>query len=78
MHLVTSQGTNSQTESTAEDVRMDNRLTMDISRQLRHLLATMSADAEKCYNQINHIIMSLLLVAIIGSMGPVVAMLHPI
>jgi hypothetical protein len=51
---------------------------MDISRQLRHLLATMSANANKCYNQINHIIMSLLLLAIFGSMGPVVAMLHPI
>jgi hypothetical protein len=38
----------------------------------------MSADADKCYNRINHIIMSLLLLAIIGSMGPVVAMLHPI
>jgi hypothetical protein len=49
---------------------------MDISRQLRHLLATMSANADKCYNQISHIIMSLLLLAIIGSMGPVVAMLH--
>jgi hypothetical protein len=57
---------------------MDNRLPMDISRQLRHPLATMSANADKCYNQINHIIMSLLLLAIIGSMGPVVAMLHPI
>jgi hypothetical protein len=51
----------SQKESTAEDTHMDNRLTMDISRQLRHLLATMSADADKCYDRINHIIMSLLL-----------------
>jgi hypothetical protein len=68
----------SQKESTAEDACMDNQLTMDISRQLRHPLATMSADADKCHNQINHIIMSLLLLANIGSMGPVVAMLHPI
>jgi hypothetical protein len=51
---------------------------MDISRQLRHPLATMSANADKCYDQINYIIMFLLLLAIIGSMGPVVAMLHPI
>ncbi len=68
----------SQKEGTAEDARMYNRLTMDISRQLRHSLATMSADADKCYDRINHIIMSLLLLAIIGSMGPIVAMLHPI
>ncbi len=68
----------SQTESTAEDARMDNRLIMDISRQLMQPLATMSADADKCYNRINHIIMSLLLLAIVGSIGPVVAMLHPI
>jgi hypothetical protein len=37
----------SQKESTAEDARMDDRLTIDISRQLRHPLATMSANADK-------------------------------
>jgi hypothetical protein len=68
----------SQKESTAEDALMDNGLTMDISRQLRHPLATMSADANKCYDCINHIIMSLLLLAIIGCIGNIVAMLHPI
>jgi hypothetical protein len=66
----------SQKESTAEDACMDKQLTMEISRQLRHPLATMLANADKCYDQINHIIMSLLLLAIISSMGPVVAMLH--
>jgi hypothetical protein len=66
----------SQKESTAEDARTNNRLTMDISRQLRHPLATMSAVADKCYDKTNHIIMSLLLFTIIGSMGSVVAMLH--
>ena len=68
----------SQKESTAEDAKLDNKLTMDLSRQLRHPLATMLADADKCYDRINHIIMSLLLLAIIGTIGPVVAMLHPI
>ncbi len=68
----------SQKESTAEDARMDNRLAMDISRQLRHPLATMSADADKCYDRINHIIMLLLLLEIIGCIGNIVAMLHPI
>ena len=67
----------SQKKSTAEDVKLDNKLTMDLSRQLRHPLATMSADADKCYDRINHIIMSLLLLGIIGTIGPVVAMLHP-
>ena len=57
---------------------MDNRLTMDLSRQLKHPLATMSLDADKCYDRINHIIMSLLLMAIVGSVGSVVAMLSPI
>ncbi len=68
----------SQKESTAEDACMDNQLTMDISRQLRHPLATMSADSDKCNDRINHIIISLLFLAIIGLMGPMVAMLHPI
>ena len=68
----------SQKESTAEDAKLDNKLTMDPSRQLWRPLATMLADADKCYDRINHIIMSLLLLAIIGTIGPVVAMLHPI
>jgi hypothetical protein len=42
---------------------------------MKHPLATMSANADKCYNQINHIIMSLLLLAIVRSIGSVVAML---
>ncbi len=68
----------SQKESTAEDAWMDNRLTMDISHQLRQPLATMAADADKCYNRINHIIMSFFLLAMVGTMGPIVVMLHPI
>ncbi len=48
----------SQKKSTAEDAWMDNRLSTDISRQLRQPLATMAADADKCYDRINHIIMS--------------------
>jgi hypothetical protein len=57
---------------------MDNRLTIDISGQLCHPLATMLVDADKCYDRINGIIMSLLLLAIVGFIGLVVAMLHPI
>ncbi len=68
----------SQKESAAKDARMDNRLTMDISCQLRHLLATVSADTDKCYNHINHTIMLLLLLTIVGCIGNIVAMLHAI
>jgi hypothetical protein len=57
---------------------MGNRLTMDISLQLRHPLVTMAAGADKCYDRINHIIMLFLLLAMVGTMRPIVAMLHPI
>ena len=67
-----------QRESTAEDAKMDNRLTTDLSRQLRHPMAQTSADAANCYDRINHIIMSLLLLAVTGCLGWVVSMLHPI
>jgi hypothetical protein len=68
----------SQKKSTAEDARMDNRLTMDISCQLKQPLATMAADAVKCYDRINHVIMLFFLLAMVGMIGPIVAMLHPI
>jgi hypothetical protein len=68
----------SQRESTAEDARLDSRLTMDISRQLRITLATVSVDADKCYDRINHIIMSLALLALVGVSGLVTTLLHPI
>jgi hypothetical protein len=51
----------SQRESTAEDSKFDNRLTMDMSRQFCQPLVAISADAVKCYDCINYIVMSLLL-----------------
>jgi hypothetical protein len=68
----------SQKECMAEDAKMNNELTMDISCQLHHPLATVSTNANKYYDRIHHIIMFFLLLAIVGSMGLVVAMLHPI
>ena len=68
----------SQKQSTAEDAKMDGKLTMDISRQLRQPMASTSADAANCYDRINHIIMSLLLIAITGWVGAVTALLYPI
>ena len=68
----------SQRESTTEDARLDSRLTMDISRQLRIPLAAVSVDADKCYDRINHIIMSLALLTLVGVSGLVTTLLHPI
>ena len=64
--------------STAEDSKLDNHLTMDLSRQFRQPLVAVFADADKCYNRINHIIMSLLLLAIGGDEGSINAMMTPI
>jgi hypothetical protein len=64
--------------STAEDLKLDNRLTMDLSRQFRQPLAAVSVDADKCYNRINHIIMSLLLLAIGGDKESINTMMMPI
>ncbi len=62
----------------AEDTRLDSRYTMDISRQLRTPLASVSVDADKCYDRINHVIMSLALLAIVGVTGLIEALLSPI
>jgi hypothetical protein len=68
----------SKNSSTAEDSKLDNRLTMDLSCQFRQLLVAVSANADKCYDQINHIIMSLLLLAVGGEDGPISTMFRPI
>jgi hypothetical protein len=68
----------SQKESTTEDSKFDNQLTMDLSRQFRQVLVTISADADKCYDRINHIMMFLLLHTIVGDTGAIDAMLVPI
>ncbi len=61
--------------STAENLKLDNRLTMNLSRQFRQPLVAVSADADKCYNRIDYIIMSPLLLAIGGNEGSIKAML---
>jgi hypothetical protein len=68
----------SQWESTAEDSKFDSRLTMDLSRQFHQPLVAILADSDKCYDCINHIVMSLLLQAIVGETGAVDLMLTPI
>ena len=44
----------SQRASTAEDARLDNRLTMDLSKLSRLPMVAISADADKCYDRIKH------------------------
>ncbi len=68
----------SKKSSTAEDSKLDNHLTIDLSHQFRQPLIAVSANADKYYNQINHIIMSILLLAIGGEDGPISAMFRPI
>ncbi len=68
----------SKKSSTAEDSKLDNRLKMDLSCQFCQPMVAVSADADKCYDRINHIVMSLLLLAIGGEDGPIQVMLCPI
>jgi hypothetical protein len=68
----------SKKSSTAEDFKLDNHLTMDLSCQFRQPLIAVSTNADKCYNRINHIIMSPVLLAIGGEDGPISAMFLPI
>jgi hypothetical protein len=68
----------SQQGCTAEDSKLDNRLTMDISRQLIINMTAISADADKCYDRINHIVLALALRAVCGEPGIAKAMLESI
>ena len=56
----------SQKQSTAEDARLDSRFTFDISRQLQIPMATILVNLDKYYDRVNHVIMSLLLLSIVG------------
>jgi hypothetical protein len=49
----------SQKGSTSKDAKFDKTLMADLSRQARHPMTVVSADAAYCYSRINHIIMSL-------------------
>ncbi len=68
----------SQQGCTAEDSKLDNRLTMDISRQLIINMTAILADADKCYDRINHIVLALALRAVCGKPGIAKAMLESI
>ena len=57
---------------------MDARLTMDISRQRRQPMGSVSADAANYYDRTNHIIMAFLLFAVTGWSGAIATLLAPI
>jgi hypothetical protein len=66
----------SQKGSTAEDAKLDKTLTIDISRQTRKPMTIVSADAADCYDRVNHVIMSLIWLALLnGNIPPVVVAL---
>ena len=62
--------------STSEDAKFDKTLTEDLSRQARHPMAVVSVDAAQCYDRVNHVIMSLVWLALLGAMAPILVLLH--
>jgi len=55
----------SQKQSLAEDACFDKVLTLDLSRQSRLPMALVSIDAAQCYDRVNHLMMSLVWLALI-------------
>ena len=62
--------------STVEDARFDKALMEDLSRQSRIPMNVVSVDAAQCYDRVNHIVMSLVWLALIGAVGPIKVLLH--
>ena len=64
----------SQKGCTAEDAKFDKTLMADLSRQGKHPMTIVSADAAYCYDRVNHIVMSLVwLVLTNGNIPAIVA-----
>jgi hypothetical protein len=62
--------------STAEGAKFDKTLMANLSRQARHLMTVVSADAAYSYDRVNHVIMSLVwLVLTNGNIPAIVASL---
>jgi hypothetical protein len=62
----------SQKGSTAEDAKFDKTLMVDLSRQARQPMTVVSADAAYCYNRVNHVIMSLVWLALTNGNIPAI------
>ena len=66
----------SQKGSTAEDAKFDKTITTDISRRSRTPMMIILADAANCYDRVNHVIMSLVWLALLnGNISAVVVAL---
>ncbi len=66
----------SQKGSTSEDAKFNKTLMADLSRQARHPMMVVSANAAYCYDWVNHIIMSLVwLVLTNGNISTILASL---
>jgi hypothetical protein len=64
----------SQKGCTAEDAKFDKTLMADLSRQARHPMTLVSADAAYCYDRVSHI-MSLVWLVLTGNTPAIVATL---
>ena len=62
--------------STGEDAKFDKTLMNDLSRQSRTPMSIVSVDAAKCYNRVNHVLMPLVWLALIGVIGHMKVLLH--
>jgi hypothetical protein len=62
----------SQKGSTREDAEFNKTLMANLSRQARHPMTVVSADAAYCYNRVNHIIMSLVWLVLTNRNIPVI------
>jgi len=62
----------SQKGSSAEDAKFDKTLMADLSWQARQPMAVVSADAAYCYDRVNHVIMSLVWLALTNGNIPAI------
>jgi hypothetical protein len=65
----------SQKGGTAKDAKFDKTLMANLSRQARHPMTVVSADATYCYDRVNHIKMSLVWLVLTGNKPAIVATL---
>jgi hypothetical protein len=65
----------SQKGSTAEDAKFDKTLMADLSWQARQPMAVVSADAAYCYDRVNHVIMSLVWLALTNGNIPAIVLM---
>jgi hypothetical protein len=60
---------------TAEDAKFDKTLMANLSKQARHPMTVVSADAAYCYNRLNHLVMLPVWLVLMGNTPAIVATL---